>query len=84
MALNIKSKEADRLARELALRRKKPITAVIIEALRAELARESARTRPPGMTDHLMAIGARYAKLLERDHRSDEEILGYDDMRAGR
>lgn len=84
MALSIKSEEADRLARELALRRKKPITAVIIEALRAELARESARTRPPGMAERLLAIGTRYATLPERDQRSDEEILGYDDMQAGR
>jgi antitoxin VapB len=84
MALNIKSKEADRLARELARRRNKPITTVIVEALRAELVRESARTRPPGMADRLMAIGTRYAKLPQRGHRSDEEILGYDDMRAGR
>jgi len=84
MALNIKSKEADRLARELAQRRKKPITAVIVDALRAELARECARKRPPGMADHLMAIGTRYSKLPQRDHRSDEEILGYDNMLAGK
>ena len=84
MALNIKSKEADRLARELAQRRKKPITAVVVDALRAELARESARMRPPGMAERLMAIGTRYAKLPERDHRSEEQILGYDDMLEGR
>jgi antitoxin VapB len=84
MALNIKSKEADRLARELAQRRKKPITAVIVDALRAELARERARTRPPGMADNLIAIGTRYTKLPQRDHRSDDEILGYDDMQAGK
>jgi antitoxin VapB len=82
MALNIKSREADRLARELARRRNKPITAVVVEALRSELAREKGRARPPGLADRLMAIGARYAQLPELDHRCDEEILGYDDMQA--
>ena len=82
MALNIKSDEADRLARELARRRKLPITTIIVEALRSELAREKERTRPPGMADRLMAIGARYADLPDRDRRSDDEILGYDDMEA--
>lgn len=84
MALNIKSAEADRLARELARRRRKPITTVIVDALRSELAREKARSRPPGMADRLLAIAARYAKLPDRDGRSDEEILGYDDMMAPR
>jgi antitoxin VapB len=82
MALNIKSLEVDRLARELARRRNKPITTVIIEALRCELTREKGRARPPGMADRLMTIGARYAKLPELDHRTDDEILGYDDMQA--
>lgn len=82
MALNIKSPEADRLARELARRQRKPMTQVIIDALRAELAREKARARPPHLAERLMAIGARYAELPELDRRSDEEILGYDDMEA--
>jgi antitoxin VapB len=82
MALNIKSTEADRLARELARRRKKSITTVVVEALRSELAREKGRARPPGLADRLMAIGARYAKLPDMDRRTDDEILGYDHMQA--
>jgi antitoxin VapB len=82
MALNIKSDEADRLARELARRRNKSITTVIIEALRAELAREKARVHPPGLADRLMRIGARYAALPNLDDRSDDEILGYDEMQG--
>lgn len=84
MALNIKSAEADRLARDLARRRRKSITTVIVEALQAELAREKARARPPGMADRLMAVGARYAALPDLDQRRDAEILGYDDMLASR
>ncbi len=84
MALNIKSSEADRLARELARRRKQPITTVVVDALRSALAREKARARPPGIADRLMAIGERYAALPDRDLRSDDEILGYDDMEDAR
>ena len=83
MALNIKNPRADRLARELARRRGKSITTVIVEALEAELARETARSRAPGLSEQLMAIGHRYSRLPDLDSRSDEEILGYDDKETG-
>jgi antitoxin VapB len=83
MALNIKSDEADRLARELARRRKLPITTVVIEALKAELERERKRIRAPGIAERLLEIGARHAARPVLDRRSDEEILGYDDMMRG-
>jgi len=79
MALNIKSPEADKLARELARRRQQNITEAVIAALRAELDRESQRMRAPGMAKQLLAIGARYAALPSYDERSDDEILGYDE-----
>ena len=79
MALNIKSPEADRLARELARRRQQSITEAVIVALRAELDRESRRMRAPGMAQQLLAIGARYAALPSYGEHSDDEILGYDE-----
>lgn len=79
MALNIKHPEADRLARDLARRRRQSITEAVVTALRAELARESQRVRAPGMAADLLAIGARYAALPTQDERSDDEILGYDE-----
>ena len=79
MALNIKSPEADKLARELARRRQQSITEAVIAALRAELDRESQRMRAPGMAKQLLAIGTRYAALPSYDERSDDEILGYDE-----
>ncbi len=80
MVLNIKSDEADRLARELARRRQKSLTTVIVDALRADLARKILEcARPPGMADRLMKIGERYARLAGRDTRTDDEILGYDE-----
>jgi antitoxin VapB len=80
VALNIKSDEADQLARELARRRNQPITKVVIDALKAELGREKRRERAPGVAERLLAIGAEYSRLPLLDHRSDEEILGYDAM----
>jgi antitoxin VapB len=80
MALNIKSSEADRLARELAKRRQKGITDVVIEALRNELERERRRVRTAGIAAQLGVIGKRYAALETRDARSDDEVLGYDAM----
>jgi antitoxin VapB len=78
MPLNIKHPDADRLARELARRRQRSITDVVIEALEAELTRERRRVRTTGLADRLNAISERYAALPTRDKRGDEEILGYD------
>lgn len=80
MALNIKSREADRLARELSRRRGQSITTVIIDALQQQLAREKHRVRPPGLALRLKNIGEQYTGLPTLDERSDEAILGYDEM----
>jgi antitoxin VapB len=79
VALNIKHPEADRLARDLARRRRQSITEAVVHALRAELAREVQRIRAPGMADELLEIGKRYAALRTYDERSEDEILGYDE-----
>lgn len=79
MALSIKHSEADRLARELARRQGRSITEAVIGALEDALEREKRRVRAPGLADRLLAIGRRYAALPDRDGRSDDEILGYDD-----
>jgi antitoxin VapB len=79
VALNIKHPEADRLARDLARRRRQSITEAVVHALRAELAREVQRVHTPGMADDLLAIGARYTALPTYDERLEDEILGYDE-----
>ncbi len=79
MALNIKHPDADRLARELARRRKRSITDVVLEALEAALAKERQAMRAPGVARELLGIGDRYAALPTLDERSDNEILGYDE-----
>lgn len=79
LALNIKNSDADRLARELARRRKISITDAVIDALKAELSRERRRASSNGLAERVKAISRRYSALPTRDSRSDEEILGYDD-----
>jgi len=78
MALNIKHPDADRLARELAKRRKLSITEVVVEALEVALAKERQAVRAPGIAKELLDIGDRYVALPTLDERSDDDILGYD------
>jgi antitoxin VapB len=78
MALNIKSEEADRLARELARAAGESLTQAVTEALRERLARLEGRRRRRGLRDDVARIQGRVAALPRLDARTDEEILGYD------
>jgi len=78
--LNIKSPEADKLARELARRTGKSITDVITTALQESLARETARAGRRTLAEDLREIGQRCAALPDLDPRSAEEIIGYDEI----
>ncbi|HMR29551.1 MAG TPA: type II toxin-antitoxin system VapB family antitoxin [Geminicoccaceae bacterium] len=82
MALNIKSAETDRLARELATLTGESITEAVTKALEMRL--EAARHE----RDHLRRerVRALIDEIRERaasrpvlDKRSDEEILGYNE-----
>lgn len=79
MALNIKSAEAHRLARELAARTGESLTEAVTEAIRHRLS----LLEPVGQGDLLEAevaeIQAFVASLPDRDTRSPEEILGFDE-----
>lgn len=77
MALSIKSHEADRLARELAAATGESLTEAVVVALRERLE----RARPGGhasMSARLLRLQAAVATLPVADHRSPDEILGYD------
>ncbi|GIK80872.1 MAG: type II toxin-antitoxin system VapB family antitoxin [Pseudorhodoplanes sp.] len=85
MALNIKNAETEKLARELARRRRQGITEVVTEALRRELERE--RRRPPaGAAEarlrRIEAILGRHRARPQRDTRPPDEIIGYNDRGA--
>jgi antitoxin VapB len=77
MALNIKDPETDRLARELAELSGLPITVAVRDAIEERLAvlRVGARAASPEL-DEIIARGRARATM---DHRSEGEILGYDD-----
>ena len=79
MTLHIRHPEADRLARRLSATTGKPLTQLVIEALRDRLEREERRRGFPRLKDQLMAISRRAAALPRRTGRSAEEILGYDE-----
>lgn len=79
MALSIKNREAEQLARELAKQTGETITDAIVKALHERLQRVTARHRPMGLADQLDDIAKRCAALPVIDERSEDEILGYDE-----
>ena|ERR1700681_2692026 len=78
MALSIKDPEADRLAREVAKATGETLTMAVIQALRERLARVR-RPRGPRLSEELLKIGRRCARLPVQDTRSADEIVGYDE-----
>jgi antitoxin VapB len=80
VAVSIKNRETERLARELARRTGVSITEAITIALREQLAREEGRRNTPSVRDELLAIGRRCAALPDLDARHPDEILGYDEL----
>lgn len=86
MALSIKNREVESLARELARVSGKPITEAVRDGLKRELERAKviARARPPqpGLAEHLMDIGRRCAALPVLNDMTEDEILGYDEFGA--
>jgi len=78
MALNIKSPETDRLARELASATGESITTAVSTALRERLARIRGRPKA-GKAYELDAIWHRASRLRPRSQAADDELLGYDD-----
>jgi antitoxin VapB len=82
MALSIKNKEVEALARALARISKKPLTIAVRDSLARELERQkiiAAATPNTGMAERLMAIGREVAAMPVLDDRTPDEILGYDE-----
>jgi antitoxin VapB len=71
MALSIKSDEAHRLARELALLTGESMTAAVTEAVRERLERIR-RTGRRGLADRLLAIGKDCAARLREPYGAAE------------
>ena len=79
MALSIKDREADRLARTLAKETGETITEAVKAALRERLVRARGRHRGRRLADELDEIAKRCAALPVLDTRPAEDILGYDE-----
>jgi antitoxin VapB len=81
LALNIKDPEADRLARRVAHMTGETITRAVVNALKEKLAREERRQGDVDMlVDDVLGIARGVAAAPTLDSRSDEAILGFDDL----
>jgi antitoxin VapB len=78
MALSIKSDEADRLARELAAETGETLTEAVEIALRERIVRQRV-SRGASMRERLARLADDVAALRVADHRTPEDIIGYDD-----
>lgn len=79
MALSIKDPVTERLARELALKTGESITSATRRALEERLRRVSTDRRSTVLLEDMEAIRLRWAAMPERDTRSADEIIGYDE-----
>jgi antitoxin VapB len=80
MALSLKDKETDRLAREIVALTGESITDAVRISLAERLGRERLRRgRTASLSSRLLEIGAQCAALPDQDTRTPEEIVGYDE-----
>jgi antitoxin VapB len=82
MALNIKSDETDKLARELSEVTGESITTAVTVALKERLARVRRRKRSRAWETEIDEIFARAARAPIKDNRTAEEIVGYNEIGA--
>ena len=78
MALSIRNKQAEELARKVAKEAGETITQAILRSLEERLLRLSGRRVSGDLAEEILRIGSRCAALPDLDTRSPEEILGYD------
>ncbi len=79
MALNIKNRETEELAQELASLTGETKTEAVRRALRDQLVRLQRERKGRRLADELDEIALRCASLPVLDPRPAEEILGYDE-----
>ena len=79
MALNIKSDEAHRLARRLAEATGTSLTEAVRSALERTLSAETQWVGPELLLAEVAEIQGFVADLPDRDPRTPDEILGFDD-----
>jgi len=80
VALSIRNSRAEQLAREVAMVSGENLTQAIIHALEERLERLRGRRTTINTVQEIMAISQRCSSLPEQDHRSTDEILGYNQI----
>lgn len=80
MALSIKNDMAERLVRQVANETGESLTEAIIHSLEERLERLKGRRSAPDLVETLRGISQRCSSLPDRDTRSADEILGYNDI----
>jgi antitoxin VapB len=84
MALNIRNRETEKLAADLARLTGETKTEAVTKALRDRLLRLRRERSQRSLADELDEIGVHCASLPVLDARSDDEILGYDETGIAR
>jgi antitoxin VapB len=79
MPLSIRNSEVERLARALARLTGEGLTQTILQALRERYQRVRAARQGERLVEDLTSIARRAAALPQRDRRSPDEIIGYDE-----
>lgn len=79
MALHIDDPEIEAKAADLAARTNRPLADVVLSALAKEEAAVQELERRASRLAAIREIQARVAAMPVLDHRTDDEILGYDE-----
>jgi antitoxin VapB len=79
MALSIRNKKAEMLAREAAREGGETMTDAIIYALEDRIARYRGRRIEQDLAEQILDIAKRCSALPDLDRRAAHEILGYDE-----
>lgn len=79
MALSIRNPRAEKLARQVAAESGESLTEAIIHALEERLERLKGRCATTDVAGQIMEISLRCRALPEKDQRSADEILGYNE-----
>ena len=79
MALSIRNPRAEKLARQIAAESGESLTEAIIHALEERLERLTGRRTTTDVTEEIIKISLRCRALPEKDRRSIDEILDYDE-----
>jgi len=80
MAINIRDRKTEKLARELAAETGETMTQAINQALEERLERLRGRSTAPDLVEEILKISKRCSAIPERAQRSADEILGYDSV----